>query len=522
LKIIGGHNDNAKSKPLHDYQNRAVDFILDRLYTEDEKGAGLFLDPGLGKTRTSLTILDILFDMGAIERALILAPLRPLYTVWPNETREWGFPRKPAMLHGQLERGLELGRQVELMNFGSLKKLAEVKNRWDIVIVDESTYIKNWSAKRTGYLKKMIKTIPKRVILTGTPAANSLADLFAQIFMIDDGEALGRTITKFRSMFCTPTGYQGRQWSVKGGSGVLLNKAIEDRVLRMQCEDYLDMPNLVMNDVFVDLPGPAMKKYAKFEKELVAEIDAAEKELADYDTAMEAWSNAQQTAPGFTTAAPMEKPKKPSSLTLYAANAASAYTKCRQFASGQVYLIDEDGRREKEKSVAGFKYCVTHSEKVNAVKELQESVNGKPIMIAYNYTNELAEILKMKGLGKVGVIKGGMKADEVEGIIKNWNANKLNFLICQWRAASHGLNLQKGDCSDIIAFSLTDSPETYEQLYRRIYRQGANTKQVRIHRILARGTIDEVQCQRVDGKLTTQRDFLEALRTHAKNNQKAA
>ena len=118
-------------------------------------------------------------------------------------------------------------------------------------------------------------------------------------------------------------------------------------------------------------------------------------------------------------------------------------------------------------------------------------------------------------LGKCGIIQGGMKAGEVAKIIDDWNADKFDFLFCQWRAASHGLNLQKGSCSDIVCISLTDSPETYEQAYRRVYRQGASTKQVRIHRILTRGTIEEVQLERLEGKFETQREFLNALKNQA-------
>jgi SNF2 family DNA or RNA helicase len=152
-----------------------------------------------------------------------------------------------------------------------------------------------------------------------------------------------------------------------------------------------------------------------------------------------------------------------------------------------------------------------------ALKELQEGLNGKPMLVFYNFRNELQE-LKDMGLGKVGIIQGGMKSADVADIIEKWNTDKFDVLFCQWRAASHGLNLQKGSCSDIVCFSLTDSPETYEQAYRRIYRQGVNTKQVRIHRILTRGTVEEVQLGRLEGKFATQKEFLDALKEQAKEH----
>ena len=122
MSILGGDNNNAKEKPLHDYQITAHDFILDRLYVKDQLGAGCFLDPGLGKTRITLTVIDTLFNLGELNRVLVIAPLRPVYTVWPNEIREWGFPQSHVILHSQHQLGLALGRQIEFMNYSSLKK----------------------------------------------------------------------------------------------------------------------------------------------------------------------------------------------------------------------------------------------------------------------------------------------------------------------------------------------------------------------------------------------------------------
>lgn len=532
MKLIGGYNQNAHDQPLHEYQRVAVDFLLDRLTVKDELGAGLFMDPGLGKTRVTWTAIDLMFKMDLITRALVIAPLRPLYTVWPVERREWGFAQTTSMLHKQCDRMLPKNRQVELMNFGSLKRIAEHKNRWDIIVIDESTFVKNWSTKRMRYIKSMIKTIPKRIILTGTPAANSLADLFAQLYIVDDGESLGRTITTFRANFCQPGGWQGRKWHVKGGSCKLLKNAIGDRVLRMQAEDYLDMPKLVQNNLFVELPDKTMRQYKRFEKELVAELEAAEAEhkrqTAAYEDYLLKLEDAKEDAElhGAVTFVP----KPASSVMIYAPNAASAYMKCRQLAAGPIYTIDEDGRRQPTKSnVSGFEYAIAHNEKIKALEELAEMLGfqathkteafiGKPLLIAYNFTHELAEILKSPIFKRAGVINGKTKPGDLERNVKHWNNGTLQFLVCQWKAASHGLNLQKGDCADIVAFSLTDSPETYEQLYRRIYRQGVTANQVRVHRILSRNTVDEVQLQRLEGKFSTQKEFLDALKASAKRH----
>lgn len=496
MKLIGGYSELAHQYPLHDYQTRAVDFLLHRLTVLDEPGAGLFMDPGLGKTRTTLTAIDLMFTMEVISRVLVLAPLRPLYTVWPVERREWGFPQVPAVLHKQVEKAILRDRPIELMNYGSLKKLAEIKNRWDLLVVDESTYLKNWDTNRVTYTKKLLKTIPKRIILTGTPAANSLNDLFSQMYIVDDGEALGKTVTSFRKEFCeVDTEKSGRTWTkykTKTESKAKIFDAIKDKVLRMQAEDYLDMPDLVHNNFRVELPEKVMKQYRRFEKELVAEIEQHQAEHPEL---------------------------------IYAPNMASGYIKCRQLAAGPIYKIDSDGRRQpKSGTIAGYDYAVAHSEKVKALEELAEMLNGKPLLIGYNFKHELQEILSSSYFKDAGVISGGTKPEDVERAIKYWNEDRLQFLITQWRAASHGLNLQKGSCQDLAAFSLTDSPETYDQWLRRVYRQGQKASQVRVHRIIAIGTVDEVQADRLDGKLDTQMEFLDALKAHAQQhmNQRAA
>ena len=522
--LIGGYSDEAKKFPLHGYQNVAVDFILNRLTIKDELGAGLFLDPGLGKTRITWTVIDLMFKMELLKRVLIVAPLRPLYTVWGAERRLWGFPQTTSMLHKQCDRMLPKNRDVEFMNFGSLKRLAEYKNRWDLLVVDESTFVKNISTKRMKYIKAMIKTIPNRLILTGSPAANSLADLFAQLYIVDDGESLGRTKTIFNARYCQPGGWQGKKFIVKGGSCKLLTDAIKDRVLHMKAEDHLDMPKLVHNNLFVELPTKVMCQYKRFEKELVAEIEASEKEYKRQTDAYDAWLAIDEVD------RPAERPPKPSNLLIYAPNAASAYMKCRQLAAGPIYKIDEHGRRQPTKqNVSGFEYAVLHNEKIRALEELaemlgfqathkSESFIGKPLLIAYSFTHELAEILKSPVFKNAGVINGKTRPKEFTRNVEHWNDGRLQFLVCQWRAASHGMNLQKGDCADIACFSLTDSPETFDQFYRRVYRQGVTAKQIRVHKILSRGTVDEVLLQRLEGKFATQKEFLDGLKANAKRH----
>jgi len=468
--IPGGYSPEAKEKPLHHYQEDVAYWVLDRVFVKQEKGAGIFLDPGLGKTRTTLSVLNYLFQLGSIRRALIIGPLRPIYTVWPTEIKRWGFPQSYTILHGNTHKGLLQDSEIELLNYDSLHKVEDLKGRWDVIVLDESTYVKNWSTKRTKSVKKLIKSIPIRLILTGTPAANSLADLHSQLFVVDDGESLGSTAYWFRSRFCQQAGFKGWKWKVRDDMASKIKKAIEDRVICLKAEDYLDMPDLVLNDIWSRLSPKEAAQYRKLKRELYAE-------LKDGD--------------------------------VLAGSAAAAYGKCRQFANGQVYTGEGEDRVT----------LTAHKHKVAALLEVYEELAGKPLLVFYSYKHDLAAI--QNGIGsdkpfaKSPVIQGGMKPEAVQKILDKWNAGGYRSILCQWQAASHGLNMQ-GACNDIACFGLIDSLETFEQAYRRVYRQGVTGRQVRIHRLLVEDTVDEVMRDRLAGKYDTQAAFLGALKRHAK------
>jgi len=465
----GGYSKEAKEKPLRDYQTYAVKWQMQRLFVQREKGVGLFLDPGLGKTRTTLTLLDALFDLGEVGRVLIVAPLRPVYTVWPAEIQRWGFPQSHIILHNQYVKALSYNCKIELVNYDGLERLREIKNRWDMIVLDESTFIKNWSTDRTKNLREMLKTIPRRSILTGTPASNSLSDLHSQMFVVDDGEALGKNVTAFRNRFCYQGGWQGRKWSVKDHVRDEIKNAIQDKVLRLQAEDFLDMPELVQNEIWVNMGEKAVKEYRRLKKELFAELETG---------------------------------------NVFAATAASAYTKCRQFANGQVYTPNEDGTKTTH---------IAHKRKVEALYELFEELAGKPLLVFYSYKHDLQQIQGAKNSPFRGcpVVSGGMKVADLMKILDEWNAGKHKGILAQWQAASHGLNMQ-GCCNDVACFGLVDSLEIYDQAIRRVYRQGVTGKQVRIHRLLTKGTVDEVMLDRLNGKHESQSAFLTALKKHAK------
>lgn len=471
--MIGGYSPEAIEKPMHAYQQRVAYWTLGRIFEQEELGAGVFLDPGLGKTRTTLAIFDFLFQIGAIRKALIVAPLRPVYSVWPKEVRRWGFPQSVQILHGQAAKNLKAEAQIEIMNYESLHKIEDLENRWDIIALDESTFIKNWSAKRTKRIRKIVKGIPMRLCLTGTPASNSLADLFPQMYVIDGGEALGKTVGSFRKNFCRPAGQQQwNKWVVKKQDQRRLQEAIKDKVIRLQAEDYLEMPELIFNDIWFDLDAKSMALYRKLKRELFAELDSGEVTIA---------------------------------------SAAAAYGKCRQFANGHIY--------DSEKAVH-----VIHKEKIRALMEVHEELAGKPLLVFYPYTSDRQQIQKGIGVDKpfknspfIGRTDDNrrMKPEEVDTLVDQWNAGKHHAMLCQWQTVAHGMNMQES-CNDVACFGVIDSTEVFEQAYRRVYRQGVTGNQVRIHRLLARGTVDEIMLERLNGRHKTNSEFLGALKEHAK------
>lgn len=471
-KLIGGYSPEAFEKPLHEYQCTAVNWQLNRLFLLRRKGCALFLDPGLGKTRITLTLLDMLFKLGEIRRVLVLAPLRPIYTVWRQEMKRWGFPQSSIILHEQHALAMGYNMQIELLNYNGLKKVCKIKNRWDIVIFDESTMVKNES-DRTNFAKQLVLTVPRRIVLTGTPAANCLSDLYNQMYIIDDGLALGRTVGNFRARFCRQGGWYGRKWTVRVSQREELQEAIRHDVLYMDAKDYLDMPELVEHDIHVQMPKQCLIEYNRLKRELVAQVAAG---------------------------------------TIFAKNASSAYMKCRQMAGGQVYDVDEEGNNNLD-AQGERAYHVVHKAKIQALTELYEECGGKPLLVFYNFSHELKQLKKQPQFRRAPVINGKTKGPEAEKIIRDWNKGIHAILFIQWQSGSHGINMQES-CNDIACFGLTDMPEVYKQAIRRVWRQGVKGFQVRVHRLLTEGTVDFIQAARLSDKCETEADFLRALKQH--------
>jgi SNF2 family DNA or RNA helicase len=448
----------------HGYQRQAIQFGV------AQGAAGFFLDPGLGKTSIMLAIFKILRDKGYVKKMLVIAPLRPAYSVWPGEMAKWAEfnDLKWSILHGpEKATRLKDDSDIHIINPEGLSWLFEQKyHPWQMLVVDESTRFKHSNTQRFKLLKPQLGKFPRRYILTGSPAPNGLMDLFGQVYILDGGASLGRYITHFRSEFFNPTGYQGYDWVIKNGAEKKIYSRLKPLVMRLAAKDYLELPPLIYNNVSVTLPGHARGIYEEMEKELVAS-------LADE--------------------------------TVFATNAAAATTKCRQIANGGIY---HEG---------GEKWSDIHEAKVEAVAELVEELSGKPALIAYEYAHDLQRLLAKFG-SSTPYIGGGVPASRFAAIERAWNAGNIPVLLAQPQSVAHGLNLQ-GTGAAVIWHSLTWNLEDYEQFIRRVWRQGQKERVV-VHHIVAKDTIDEAVMAAIALKDRTQQHLLTALKTYIKGGKR--
>ena len=448
----------------HKYQKQAIEFILKR------GSAGLFLDPGLGKTSISLTVVDILKKSDMLEAALVIAPLRPCYTVWPNEVAKWNelSHLRVNILHGANKaKALRTPADVYVINPEGLKWLQEelrTMREWpfSMLIIDESTRFKHTNTQRFKILRPMLNRFTRRLILTGSPAANGLMDLFGQVFIIDRGATFGPYISHFREKYFYQTGYGGYTWALRPGADDEIYEAIAPRVLRMSEKDYLKLPPLSVNDVFLDLDPLTRRIYDQMENALRLEFESGK---------------------------------------ITAANTGVALMKCRQIASGGVYK--NDGSVEH-----------VHDIKTEAVMELLEELSGQPTIIAYQFEHDFNRIRAAVGLDTPHTGVSGKAWQKIE---KDWNQGLIPTLLGQTSSLSHGLNLQDGGRA-MILHTPDYNFEDYDQLIRRLRRQGQK-KRVILHRLIMRNTVEEAVIASLGFKKEGQDALFKALKDYWRNKK---
>lgn len=474
----------------HAYQKKAVKFLRER------QAGGLFLEPGLGKTSITLEVISQYLKEGLAKKVLIIAPLRVCYNVWPEEIKRWeNFNHlRCCILHGKdkdklLEsddydiylinpEGLKWlfnAQKVSGNSFGGSKrsKIVVDSRRWcgygfDMLVVDELSKFKSSSSDRFKMIKPLINTFRFRYGLTGSPAANGLINLFGQMYIIDNGLTFGQYITNFRNAYFE-SDYLGFTYTIRKGAEKEIYQAIKPYVLSMKAEDYLDMPNYIESNIRVEMDKKAKKVYDSIEKDLIAKIDAN---------------------------------------VVTASTAGAASIKCRQVANGAIY-VDQD--IEALIKTDGKEWVEVHDAKISALLDLIDELQGKPLLVAYEFAHDL-ERLK-KALGKdVPHIGTGVSMKETQDIVSNFNRGNIPVLLGHPASMGHGLNMQSS-CNHVCWFSVTWDYELYDQFVRRVYRQGNKNDKVFIYRIVCKDTIDEAVIGMLANKTTTQNDLFTALKT---------
>jgi len=453
---------------LHPYQIRGRDHLLDFDH------AGLFFEMGLGKTVTTLTALNILmFETFQISSVLIIAPKRVAESVWIDEISNWSHLEHLTL---SIVQGTEKQRNAALKKQTNIYTIGRDNVAWlcgkfggqtlpfDMLIVDESSSFKNPASLRFKALRRTIPGFKRVVILTGTPAPNSLIDLWSQIYLLDRGERLGRGITAYRDQFFKPNQRNGPtifNYKLKENAQQEIFNKIGDICISMKAADYLDLPQRIITDVSIKFDDELQKKYDDFENEQILEI--------------------------------LNSLGEDQNITVL--NAAALSNKLLQFANGAVY--DENKN-----------YHEIHDLKLEACKELVENANGSPVLIAWTYRHDL---YRLKEYLK------GYKCRELntDQDIKDWNSSKIEVLLMHPASGGHGLNLQAGG-HIIIWFGQTWSLELYQQLNARLDRQG-QTKPVLIYRLKAVNTLDTKVLKSLEGKDETQESLLQAVKAKILN-----
>lgn len=440
----------------HDYQRYAIDYI------ETHPVAAVLLDMGLGKTVISLTaVSDLLFDSFLVHRVLVVAPLRVARDTWPAEIRKWehlsGITYAVAVGTARERKAALLqGADVTIVNRENLVWLIEgsgVPFDYDMVVVDELSSFKNHRSKRFKALMKVRPTVKRIVGLTGTPSSNGLMDLWAEFRLLDQGARLGRFIGRYRLDYFVPDKRNGAAvYSYKPlpGAEDAIYRKISDITISMRSTDHLRMPELLSTEYEVRLSGDERKRYEALKNDLVLRLHGDE---------------------------------------ITAANAAALTGKLAQLSNGAIY--SDDGK------VIEF-----HDRKLDALEDIIESMNGRPLLVAYWFRHDLERIRKRFGIREIRSF----------GDIADWNAGKIPVGLIHPASAGHGLNLQDGG-STLVWFGLTWSLELYQQTNARLWRQGQKSRTVVIQHIVTAGTIDGRILAALRRKDRTQSALIDAVKT---------
>ncbi len=473
-----GKSDLRSKASLHQYQTKAIEFL------EHHAEAMLWLDMGLGKTAVTLTNIVNRQDRLQVYGTLVVAPLRVLQTVWRQEASKWEHTKhlRFSLIHGKPnQRSLAFTRHADvfLVNYEGLKWLSEQithhylsKGRYppfNMVVFDEVSKLKDHTTARHKALRALLPFIPYRIGLTGTPAANGYWDLFGQFLAVDLGARLGTRRGDFADAYFKEKNWgMGSRYEVYPGAEKRIQEVIGDITLQMSASDYLQLPGVMINDIWVDLPPRARAKYEQLEREMFLELDSG--------TEVEVF------------------------------NAAALTNKCLQAANGALYTS------------TGGPWEELHTAKLEALDDVVEESGGKPLLGAYAFKHDAKRIEDR--YPDVQHLSSKLGTWRTQELLTRWDKGLVQMLIGHPASMGHGLNLQQGS-DTLVWFGLPWSLELYQQTIDRLAGGLRRHRPVIVHRILARNTTDEAVKAALEAKATTQDGLKAALNEYRRRKVEA-
>ena len=439
---------------LRNYQRAGVRFI------KETRKCALFIDMGLGKTAISLTAIADLSAGLELGRVLVVGPQRVVKKTWPDEIKNWSHTRglTATVIAGTPKKRRDLLKRptdIHLISCDTVHWLLEEFEGkdfpYDAIFIDESSKFKHRGSRRSKAMRILSKDVRYLILLTGTPSPNGLQDLWAQIYLLDRGARLGHTQKAFYERWFHPSFGQDKRKPRKFAADAIRSR-IEDITFTLKSEDYLELPERIDNKIIIDLPPKVMSQYKKFERDYILELEEG--------------------------------------VELEAMSAAGLYQKLLQLANGVVYDADRNEKR-------------FHAEKIEALRDIVDEAQGESVFVAYNFKSDIRAI-------KEAFPEARVLGKDVS-VIDEWNRGEIPLLLAHPQSAGHGLNLQFG--GGIIAwYGLTWNLENYLQFNKRIHRHGQARKNVVIHHLIARGTIDQTVMSALHSKNKDQNDLLDALK----------
>lgn len=443
----------------HTYQTRLKDFIIDHRY------AFLTVDMGLGKTVTTLTaVRELLEDYFEISRVLVIAPKSVAENTWTGECAKWDHLAhlRVSVIMGKVEKkrikALNTPADIYVINRDNVVWLVRhLGSRWnfDTVIIDESSSFKNPQAQRFKALRKVRPKIRRLVLLTGTPSPNGHMDLWAQMWLIDMGERLGKTLTSYRTRYFRPgrsNGHVVYDWILRPGSHEAISDLMSDVTVSLKAEDWLEVPDFIETDIRIALSPSESKAYRDFERDQLMSLDGKDIE---------------------------------------AVTAAALTNKLLQFTGGAMYDTEHGWHQVSDA-------------KLRALDDILEAANGEPVLVFYQYKHELERLLDRYASMKPVAFSGSPET------LKAWNEGRIPLMVCQPASVQYGLNMQQGG-HIIVWYTPTWNLEQYQQANARLHRQG-QTHPVVCYRLICEGTVDNRVVDAVAGKDNIQEALLQMIR----------